>query len=132
VTDTDDIERHLGNLMADLTRANQRDQLKEIEANPEAHRLTRLMAPGKRADYSCFRAGERQINARKRELTHMCRATNKNASGVYLIWREVHRQRLVRGKWKTVEARRLDFQWAPKELARRKAAGLRAAAEEAR
>lgn len=116
----------LRSMWADIQRASQEQALAKITANPDKHRMTRLMARGSNTGYRYYAAGERIIGKTRKEKIRFCRATHKNAAGVFLIWRQVDRYKLVRGKWSWHEAQRFDFQWAPtkaeaKDLCRRKA-----------
>jgi hypothetical protein len=83
-----------------------------ITANPSAHRLTRIMAPGANTNYSFRRVGWR-VSKNRKERVSLCVAAHRNIAGVFLFWRETDRYRLQRGRWHWYEAVRDEFHWAP-------------------
>ena len=114
----------------DLQRARRERELEEIKADPAKHRLTRIMGPGASTGYSYHPAGKERIGKRREERWMFCVAKHKNAAGVYLMWRQVERYKLVRGKWSWHETQRFDFQWSMSkkelhEIAAKKAARLK-------
>lgn len=116
----------LRRVWADLQKASHLRELEAIKANPGKHRLTRIMAYGRTTNYRYWPAGETVRKSRK-EKTSFCVAVSKNAAGVYLIWRQVDRYKMVRARWRWYEAERYDFQWAStrneaRAIAARKAA----------
>ncbi len=122
----DDANALLRSMWADIQHASQRRQLADINAAPEKHRLTRLMSKGKHTGYTYYSAGMRLLNRKRKDQFRFCVATHRNAAGVFLIWRQVDRQKLVRGHWTWFETQRFDFQWSPskkeaREIAHKKA-----------
>lgn len=121
----------LRSMWRDIQNASRAREIEKVKADPDKHRTTRIMAEGTHTGYSYFRAGKRRINKKRRDEYTFCVSTHKNAADVFLIWRQVDRYKLVRGKWKWFEAERVEFQWSPSKkealgIARKKAAKLKA------
>lgn len=112
----------LAQVWGDIQKRGRERELAAVKANPEKHRMTRLMAAGASTGYTYVSAGEKKIGSKKMEQTKFCRASHKNAAGVFLIWRQVDRYKRrpkgrrdqLRGRgWEWYETQRYDFQWAP-------------------
>jgi hypothetical protein len=78
------IKKRLDDLFGEYDQARQRERLREIRKDPEAHRLTRLMAPGARASYR-YEDGGKDHTGR---TVRFCWACHRNAAGYFLAWRE--------------------------------------------
>lgn len=115
----------LRQVWGDIQRSSQRREAEAAKANPEKHRLTRIIPKGG-TGYTYWRAGERMIGKTKKEKTTYCVATHKNAAGVFLIWREVARYKRKAGKWDWYETQRFDYQWAPTKAEAHGIAGKKA------
>ena len=116
----------LREVWADIQRANQRRELEAIKANPDKHRLTRIMTAGRNTGYVYWSAGQRMIGKTRKEKESYCVAKHKNAAGVFLMWRQVDRYKKARGKWGWHEAQRYDFQWFPTKKEAREIAAKKA------
>lgn len=83
--------------MRDLERQTRERQLKAAQANPEAHKLTLVLAPGtSNGDFSYYRAGRDGRGAQ----VAWCFMCKPNAAGYYLVWRErATSRRVVRTQW---------------------------------
>lgn len=69
--------------------------LRAIQADPEAHKKTMIMEPGKGAGYRYFQAK----NGRGSPVL-FCYSKHRNAAGYFLVWTEKHTKK---------EVRRIDF-----------------------
>jgi hypothetical protein len=78
------LEAAVGDIFAGVERDRQRDQLAKIQKDPEAHRLTRLMAPGARLSYRYEDGGEDHTG----RTVRFCWACHRNAAGYFLAWRQ--------------------------------------------
>ena len=92
--------RRLVRLGEEIGRILQADfqsiQLDAIKRNPKRHKLTLIMANGKRANWRYIPAGKNGRGSKVR----FCYATNRNAAGYYLVWREVETAKQVkRDQW---------------------------------
>lgn len=122
----DSANEMLRQMWADIQRASRERALTNIKADPNKHRLTRILSEGANTGYVYWPAGQRSVGKRL-EKTRFCVAKYKNAAGVFLIWRQVDKFKKVRGRWSWFQAERFDFQWSPtkkeaREIAARKAA----------
>jgi hypothetical protein len=116
-------EDYLKEVAAELTA---RLNLSIAAAHPTM--LSREFSPGK-VSYSYFAAGKRRPSPAAEDRTRFCVSSHRNRAGVYLLWREVVRYKLVSGRWRRKSCRRTEFQYgdSKKELlliAKRKAERL--------
>lgn len=75
----------IAGLFASFTKMNRDAEAARAQADPKAHKLTRVMTAGASTGYRYFRAGR---DGRGREV-RFCRASHRNAAGYFLTWREV-------------------------------------------
>jgi hypothetical protein len=71
-------------LLRDMERHENERELERVRANPEAHKLTRLMQPGKRVSYRHFKGG-----GVPGCQVHYGYCVWRNAAGYFLSFREV-------------------------------------------
>jgi hypothetical protein len=81
----DRLSQMLNDLMAPLV---QRHKTLELGHNLRANKLTRLWPPGTSPRYRYWQA---KRNGKGQEV-RFCWATNRNAAGFYLTWREIWRK----------------------------------------
>lgn len=110
----------------DIQAASRRRELADIKANPEKHRLTRIMSDGSNTGYTYWKASVRRLSKKREDRIRFCVSTHRNAAGNFLLWRQVDRHKLTKGHWTWFETERFDFQWSPtkselRDLAKRKA-----------
>lgn len=116
----------LAEVWNDIQKMSQAREVENIKADPDKHRLTRIMGRDAHTGYTYYSAGMRKINRKRKDHFRFCVATHKNAAGVFLIWRQVDQHKLVRGHWTWFETERFNFQWSPskreaRDIARKKA-----------
>lgn len=102
-----EVQRMFAGLFAQFEKENRQRQYKAAKADPDKHRLTRVMEG--HTGYTYWPAGERKLKT-KLYRTRICVATNRNAAGNFLIWRQVEMFVGKRRKWKQTE--RFDFKWS--------------------
>lgn len=109
---TSEAQKMLNAMWADLQRSSQEAEIRRIKAEPEKHRLTRLMSGGAHTGYTYWTCGEK-IKGRRKSVCRQCVAKHRNAAGNFLIWREVASYNSVKQNgrrvwaWKGTE--RFDF-----------------------
>lgn len=74
----------LNRLWRDVIQGSREKELAAVRRDPEAHRLTRLMEPGRSFRYR-YADGGRDHTGRS---VRFCWSTWKNAAGYYLAWKE--------------------------------------------
>jgi hypothetical protein len=117
----------LREVWADIQKANRQRELDAIKANPEKHRLTRIMSAGGNTGYRYWSASIRRLSKKREDRIKFCVATHRNAAGNFLLWRQIDQYKLVKGCWSWFQTERFDFQWSTskkelREIAARKAA----------
>jgi hypothetical protein len=102
--------RMLRNMWSDIQKANDEAAVKDAKANPEKYKLSRLIADGKPASYTFYRA-----QAKGRVL--WCWSTHPNIAGYYLSWRQAETKRTIkRTQFKAHKHSYLGQQRAKREL----------------
>ena len=97
-----DVQARLNALFAKLQHEMDEAELERIRENPDAHKLTLLMEPGKPATYYYFVKSKR----RGREV-RFCYSKHRNAAGYYLRWREIEtRDKLIRDDFGALKTKR--------------------------
>lgn len=86
----------------------------EAKVDPHRHRLTRIMERGKPCNYRYYAGGRN----RHGWAVRYCYATNRNAAGYYLAWREVEaptksksKVRMRRDTWSANPLRKDAAEW---------------------
>lgn len=79
------LKQRCAEMYAELLRNDQKRELAAIEADPLAHKLTRLWGEGPGPRYRYW--GD--IRNGKGQRVRYCWSTNRNAAGFFLGWREV-------------------------------------------
>ena len=82
------LESMVGNFWRNIEGTRQKQEKAEIAADPQAHKLTRMMADGKSANYRYMGA----TNGRG-QAVWFCWSTQRNAAGYFLGWRETYLKR---------------------------------------
>lgn len=80
----DDVQRMLSGAIGSFERERNARLRKEAEANPEKHKLTRLMQSG--WSFLYYSGGR---NGKSQRVYH-CFTTKPNVAGYYLYFKEVH------------------------------------------
>jgi hypothetical protein len=128
----DQIGRDLiASVWKDLQAVSRERELDAIKADPEKHRMTRIMAAGASTNYTYWPASVRRVSKKREDRIRFCVSKGRNAAGFFLLWRQVDRYKLVKGRWKWFETERF-FSCADtrkKEL--RRVAGVRAERDKA-
>ena len=73
------------NIWETVERGIQEREIEDIAADPKKHKLTRLMADGKSANYRYY-----QAKNGKGQVVKFCWNCNRNAAGYFLSWRQTH------------------------------------------
>src|SRR5215469_4571695 len=99
----------LAQVWGDIQRRNRDIEFDAARRDPEKHRLTRVMSSGAHTGYTYWRGATRRLSKNREERTRFCVATCRNAAGFFLLWRQVDRLKLKRGRWVWFESERFDF-----------------------
>ena len=84
----------LRDMWRDIELANQERAIAAAKADPEKHKLSRLIADNKSATYYYFTSKETQHP--RRRAVRWCWSKHPNIAGYYLSWRQIETRRTVK------------------------------------
>jgi hypothetical protein len=99
-------DKLVADVWRDLERTRRNEEFERAKADPAKHALTKVMDGHN--GYTIWPVSMTPRGKRVRKRVTICSATNPNAAGNYLIWREV--ETFHGKKWKQTE--RFDWKYA--------------------
>ncbi len=98
-----EIARRLQPLFRDLEQTTREIEAAGAKRDPKAHKLSRVMADGKPANWRYYRAGKDG----KGRTIRFCHTSWKNVAGFYLFFREVRTAKQIkRDQWAARKTRK--------------------------
>ena len=85
------LPQEIQGMMRDIEQDSMRRQLDKIKSDPDAHKFTRIMEPGRGTNYRYYAAK----NGRGSPV-RFCYSVHRNAAGRFLVWTEKETKKHVR------------------------------------
>jgi hypothetical protein len=88
--------RLLREMWRDIQISSQENSVRAAKADPEKHKMSKLIADNKPANYSYFTEPGKAVRGRLRRRVSWCWSKNPNIAGYYLSWRQVETKRTIK------------------------------------